>query len=65
MSSEAEDDYYSNEELLPKAPTSLVINPILDAYTDTDYEMQNSILQSYNQSGSYFVKVCVLTPAHM
>lgn len=80
MSSEAEDDdnnndddydhdhdydYDANEESFPKAPTSLVINPVYDAYTDTDYKAQNSIMQPYNQSGSFFVKVCALTSVHM
>lgn len=65
MSSEAEDDYESSEESHPKAPTSLVVNPVYDAYMDTDYKMENSIMQPYNQSGSFFVKVCVLTPVHM
>lgn len=65
MSSEAEDDYDSNEESHPTAPASLVINPVYDAYTDTDYKTQNSIMQPYNQSGSFFVKVCVLMPAYM
>lgn len=60
-SSETEDDSDYFRELSPKAPTSLVIDPTHDAYTDTDLTKQSSIMQPYNQSGSYFVKVYVLT----